>query len=1030
MSKNLTLKGAAFGALVALSISAVAPASAAGLADTSYITLAPTSGTAYATIAEAGQTFSLTANEASSIVSGNLKFLVKDSSGLIQPNYATTAQTLTPAIDDNLPVTLDAAANTITITDSDLADALVEGARVSLSANLLIGDDATSVNPAIKVANTQKTLVVGAVDTTNDTVVLNSDMDITSVETATGVAADTVAGAVNVKLLAGPRHATENTYVVNSNVASSSSDEVLVLEADGTTTRSVEITAWVDANGNKLIDGSEYVSPTRTVTFKKYSEVVPSLTWTPVTVGAETIEVKVATEPKLNWDQLTNSKIAVDFTRQGSTATVVGGSETWSDTTGLWTISKSLKETAASPATWTGFKTPAALTIAASATSPVITHYSQSGTTATFTTGAAHNLSVNDTITVTSFLASAASAKITAVTDYTFSYTTSATAATTAKTVIGNNTPSVAVTGYAFATAGTYTADVKIGSTPAKIGSTFTSSAAVAVADTVKNVPTTSSDVNASFKVRKSYTGSVVVTSTVKDADAVAVGAGVPVSIAVTETSAGTVVVNGVTVSGSKTIDATTNASGQVVITTTNSAAAAGDTVQLAVTAQGKSDTDTLTWEAAVYKLVDSADVNTASANVNRVIAKNGTASMNVEVIDQFLKALTNTARVKVVLAGTRWSSTSYQDLSNGKATITITDSPVAIATLNPTATLTVQTKNTAGSWVDADGNTDVVTDFLHGNGDLDTRATTFNVLTGNGSKVVLNADAVGSADLTVPVASEATAVSDERANQTAVDFGSTTDVTASITGHVADASTEATVLGHTVTVSGNSAILFRVGAKSAFGSLTFVAGAAGDFTIDAFSNKALKDSVVTVASNGASKTVKLNFTALAAKSMTVTAPSTAKSGNVVNVTATLLDKWGNASTTTGTITFEAGTIGYLTNDAAVTVVSGKARVKLVLGSSDKGVTSVSATASDLDDADGVDVTVSKTILVSVSASITKPAKGATTVVKYAKGATIKVVRGTKSVTKVATSNTQKVTLKSGTGKVTVYVDGVKVASK
>ena len=92
MSKNLTLKGAAFGAIVALSISAVAPASAAGLADTSFVSLAPKTGTEYSVLAGAGKTFTLTANEASTIVGGDVKHLVTDASDLIESGAATTGR--------------------------------------------------------------------------------------------------------------------------------------------------------------------------------------------------------------------------------------------------------------------------------------------------------------------------------------------------------------------------------------------------------------------------------------------------------------------------------------------------------------------------------------------------------------------------------------------------------------------------------------------------------------------------------------------------------------------------------------------------------------------------------------------------------------------------------------------------------------------------------------------------------------------------------------------------------------------------
>ena len=108
MSKNLTRKGLAFGALVALGASVIAgaPASAAGLTDTSFVSLAPETGTEYAIIAGAGNVFSLAANEASTVQAGTLKFLVSsDSVSLsVNGNSAATIDILTNADDTDIEV--------------------------------------------------------------------------------------------------------------------------------------------------------------------------------------------------------------------------------------------------------------------------------------------------------------------------------------------------------------------------------------------------------------------------------------------------------------------------------------------------------------------------------------------------------------------------------------------------------------------------------------------------------------------------------------------------------------------------------------------------------------------------------------------------------------------------------------------------------------------------------------------------------------------------------------------------------------
>ena len=67
--------------------------------------------------------------------------------------------------------------------------------------------------------------------------------------------------------------------------------------------------------------------------------------------------------------------------------------------------------------------------------------------------------------------------------------------------------------------------------------------------------------------------------------------------------------------------------------------------------------------------------------------------------------------------------------------------------------------------------------------------------------------------------------------------------------------------------------------------------------------------------------------------------------------------------------------------------------------------------------------------MVGVSATVVKAATSKVTV-KNANGLDVKVVRGTKSVTKAATSDKYAVSLKGGTGSVKVYVENILVASK
>ena len=91
MSKNLTRKGLAFGAIVALGSSLIAgtPANAVGL-DTGAVSLAPSTGTEYSVLL--GQSFSLKSNSASSVTGTgkNLKFYVADSASAASVTAASS----------------------------------------------------------------------------------------------------------------------------------------------------------------------------------------------------------------------------------------------------------------------------------------------------------------------------------------------------------------------------------------------------------------------------------------------------------------------------------------------------------------------------------------------------------------------------------------------------------------------------------------------------------------------------------------------------------------------------------------------------------------------------------------------------------------------------------------------------------------------------------------------------------------------------------------------------------------------------
>ncbi len=462
MSK-LTRSSVALASAAALVVSGFAgvPASAAGQPDTSFVALAPTTGLAYNVLAVAGRDFSLSANQASSITATGrkLKFLVSD------PNAATDVAAasigvaaLTVDQTSGSNISFDTATDYLTIVQD--GSALSVGERIVFSEDIENGTDIYAPDDTV--------MEVVTVTGTTSFAVKSTDSTPSSAGAAAAVGTDSI-----VTVLSETRNTAANTFVVDSGLATNTGNKVLVLEnLASTATVAVDVTAWVDDNDNGTIDTTEYASPVRTVTWVKASTVVPTVTWTPVVIGDETMAATVTLSPTINFDQEPKASFEVDMGRQGSNASIASTAstapviETWDGVTDQdWTIVGTLSEVVgdlASPKWATLTKKPALGAFDKTATTDAavdITHFAQAGAVATMTTDVEHNLSVNDTVTVTTFLASAVAAKITAVTDFTFSYTTTATEATTAKAVIGaTNDPTVTLVKFAFATAGEYKA--------------------------------------------------------------------------------------------------------------------------------------------------------------------------------------------------------------------------------------------------------------------------------------------------------------------------------------------------------------------------------------------------------------------------------------------------------------------------------------------------------------------------------------------------------------------------------------------
>ena len=351
MSKNMTKKGLALGsaaAMVVAGFSAV-PANALGLADTTFVSLTPTTGTEYSVLASdtgSGATFSLASNEAVTVSTGDLKFLVTDPNSWVEPTIATEGRTL--AIADDAVVTVTDSI-TATVTIADAAHTLSVGDKFYLDDDLNLDSFATDAGGAVA------DFVVAADDTIFTVSAATPGVsysfvagDASSVEADLAGAVDVAAG-TQLFVIREARTTTgayAGTFVIDSGSTNAANVENITLASDSLETRSVTVQAWMDANDDDKIDAVEYASPVRTITWVKSTDLTVSTSITPV-AGDANLEATVTTSPVLNGEQtaaFNGDWLNVGFTRQDDTTVLYGDDgvadplATWSDVTKSWSV--------------------------------------------------------------------------------------------------------------------------------------------------------------------------------------------------------------------------------------------------------------------------------------------------------------------------------------------------------------------------------------------------------------------------------------------------------------------------------------------------------------------------------------------------------------------------------------------------------------------------------------------------------------------------------------------------------------------
>lgn len=1043
MSKNLTRKGIAFGAIVALgtTLFAGAPASAAGI-DNGAVSLAPKTGTEYNVLA--GASFELKANFANSAktTGSYLKFLVEDAGVKTTVGYAGATQYSAAA----------GAAGSAAWAVAGSGTSTVVTVTTTADHKFKIGDKVTNASFGVSAAdaNVNGTFTV-------DTVPSSTTF---TYKPGASVTATPANGAGTVSLVAsyGAARGTGASYVFDTKSDTNLADKTLRLtSSDEDATQTVIVTAWVDNNDNGTIDSTEYQSPARTVKFLKNSEVAAVTTLRPVSVGDSTVVADVVTTPTLNGDQLSTTALYVNgagavikavVTRPGDATELDSASTTWSDTTKKWTVTSANFN--ASSWVDTHNSKPAQKIAATGANDSV--SYSVTKNVATVVTGAAHGFNVGDKVVVAGVgtrvnTSTSGGLVITAVpTTTSFKYAVETAQESTTDTASTDSAVSNAITAGTLlrdtVQAGTITVQAYLYRTGGSVASAFEKTGVVAsngvaakTASAVAIEGVASATVTTAGEVATGATSATFVAK-VTDADGAAVAAGVDATITATKSSAGTVTINGTTVTTSTVVYAKTDANGYVNIALTNSSGANTDTVTLDVTVQGVAASQVIAnWNDKVYSIVDLNDPAVVSAPARtRAVAEGASYTFSLLVQDQFKAPAGADLRLKAVVTG----NTEFQQivpLSSGKASLAVADG--GLTTGDATVALSIE-KLTGATWAALADASGVVwgTDASGSGDEVGTVAIKYYTQT---DALTLNADAANypsttAADFAAATTTKSLVAVDSRVSSTA-----TTVVVAAgkavVSGAVTNASTGAAKSGQVVTVSG-AGLLFKSGDVWSIGSASQIA-ADGSFAFDVYSNNP-GTKVVTVTSGSLTKTASLVFTGASSAVRTLTVSGTQKvlPGSTLQAAILLVDGNGNGVDTTAPATTPASEYisvsyegpGLLSGSALPTETDkdGKASVRYLLGTGDRGVATVTVKFDknfDGDFIDATDLTVVRQYLIGVSAKLS----GSTATVKNALGATIKVVRGAKSTTKVATSNTQKVTVKGGKGVVKVYVNGVKV---
>jgi hypothetical protein len=957
MSKNLTRKGIALGAVIALgtTLFAGAPAFAAD-----ELTLAPSAGTGYKTLE--GEAFKLTAAPAPATSQANI--------GQLKYQVVTTA-TVTPVVD--------------TTSGSDTL--VTSSATQPTNTNVYSADNAA---------------VAGYAQTIS--------LDVTS-----AVAAGTPATAV--------------------------------------------VTAFWDANSDGLLTSGEYTSPARTITWVDIADSGAVVALTQPITGDTTATAKLTFGADVNTSQIRLDAVAVQFSNNISgapgtavaTASPVVDEEAVLNTDGSLGFSGSVSsidsgDLVSAQATYldgdsTGFIKAATAVDGATTSSADVVVDSVSGVVVGAPVYAHATAPVSISTTVSSITANTKTVTLAAT-------------KTLADNVLIWFGSDAALGSKVVAAATARTLDqIKISAT-AKTGVKTT---ATGVAD----FDTSANEVDGVVAVRSDVTSYDIVVTLLDASSTPAAIANQAVTVNVTDSGVSSddlVTLNGAAYDGtSKALALTTNASGQVTVSVAASAADATDALVFNATAQnvtsdsvssGIGGQTTATWTAAQYT------AHAGDSNGNVAATTDGAAvSIPVTVVDQWgdapaagydVLATWDAANSNYVAQATTASTSATEakaSLVGGKATLVITDNGTGVGVHNYDISVAKLTGLSYGSAIATISNFEI---RIKAAADL-----TAGLITVTGTGTLNATTKVHEITTAEPLALTTFGTYDQRSAVGTAPSGFATNSVVSLAGNVKTAATAtvAAVLvpGAKVTFSG-SGLQFKSVVNSnnvyTIDSATVYTDGSGAFNVSVYGNKA-GTKEVTITAGGVTQKVTIVFEDAddnTGSALTATSVATIKAGRTLQVSGLLTDKYGNpVAATHGThnvkfsVTYDGPglIVGAL---PTATDANGKYTFRVLLGAFDAGVAATTVVYDEDTTVTSVAaITATASTLVGVSATVAAAKKAASVSVKNAAGLTVTVVSGTKSVTKIATSDDYKVSLTkltAGKKTVKVYVNDVLVASK